>query len=733
MPIHRIESRNLGVVYLIIKSHTFACFWLNESKTIDDMPGDHTKISGRRNSKDGVIPMLKRTCWLVAALCGLTISSAWPQRLDAELVGYWNFDGSVEDLSGASNHGQRIGAQYSDIVSSVIGSGQSLDFSADTDHVFIEANESLNSPTFTLAMFTYDRGGGIASPRMASRENDSFEAATNRVPFFAGKGQYAYKPGPGSRANSGGWTWDATIPNLEEWQHVAYVATEADKMQIYVNGELTLEESWDGNPTGFMHIGNRYTGRSEGFDGLIDNVALWNEALDAESIQGLAAGGSVLGDRELPPASPVGPRGAIGSNLLSPVRANQVFSDATEAKLPGLGQTWYAVPSEDRKDAVDLVFRDNEPVVPYFQAQSGITWWSGSERISGIPEYPAEVDGLITPDNYSVKLEGEIFIEKSGFVTFADGVNDFIYLAIDLDRSGTAGDSEEDVLINDGLFLNWINPAVGGEFVPANFENIADGGEWLAIEVNIAEHARNAAGAVQFEMEPVDNGMLYWDALDVLGFPLDHADVVLNEDAANLMIPNTHLRSPVRSGELVIGDAVGTIPARQVGWEIDVNPADGTADTFAVENPNEDIFSTVVDLDGILFKVNPLGEVTEGSSFRIVDADSFVGTPIIATEGWTFDSGSLVFREMSAGIAGDIDGDGMVDFSDFLILSNSFGQTVDPGSLGDIDGDGSVAFSDFLVLSDNFGKTAAAAVPEPSSVSLFGIAVLLVGLLRCRR
>ena len=169
--------------------------------------------------------------------------------------------------------------------------------------------------------------------------------------------------------------------------------------------------------------------------------------------------------------------------------------------------------------------------------------------------------------------------------------------------------------------------------------------------------------------------------------------------------------------------------------EIDVNPADGTADTITVENPDENIFSTVVDLDGVVFTVNPLGEVADGSSFRIVDADAVVGTPTIATKGWTFDlaSGSLVFGQLSAEIAGDIDGDGTVAFADFLILSNSFGQTVDPGTLGDIDSDGNVAFADFLILSNNFGQAAAAAVPEPSSVSLFGMAVLFIGLLRRRR
>ncbi len=42
-----------------------------------------------------------------------------------------------------------------------------------------------------------------------------------------------------------------------------------------------------------MHIGNRWNG-VEGFDGQIDNVALWNEVLDAESIRDLAAGGCVI-------------------------------------------------------------------------------------------------------------------------------------------------------------------------------------------------------------------------------------------------------------------------------------------------------------------------------------------------------------------------------------------------------------------------------------------------------
>ena len=61
-------------------------------------------------------------------------------------------------------------------------------------------------------------------------------------------------------------------------------------------------------------------------------------------------------------------------------------------------------------------------------------------------------------------------------------------------------------------------------------------------------------------------------------------------------------------------------------------------------------------------------------------------------------------------IPGDVDGNGIVEFGDFLTLSGNFGQQVEPGTGGDFDNDGTVTFGDFLVLSSNFGKTTAVAV-----------------------
>ena len=87
---------------------------------------------------------------------------------------------------------------------------------------------------------------------------------------------------------------------------------------------------------------------------------------------------------------------------------------------------------------------------------------------------------------------------------------------------------------------------------------------------------------------------------------------------------------------------------------------------------------------------------------------------------------------------GDANLDGVVDFPDFLALSEHFGQgsSSDPRgwSQGDFDGNGEVDFPDFLILSENFGAVAAASatsVPEPTagSIALFG----LLGLIGLRK
>lgn len=68
----------------------------------------------------------------------------------------------------------------------------------------------------------------------------------------------------------------------------------------------------------------------------------------------------------------------------------------------------------------------------------------------------------------------------------------------------------------------------------------------------------------------------------------------------------------------------------------------------------------------------------------------------------------IVIRQVpSQTRSADLDGDGDVDFSDFLLFAAAFGTSEGvPGynAAADLDGDGTVAFSDFLIFANAFGK-----------------------------
>lgn len=80
-------------------------------------------------------------------------------------------------------------------------------------------------------------------------------------------------------------------------------------------------------------------------------------------------------------------------------------------------------------------------------------------------------------------------------------------------------------------------------------------------------------------------------------------------------------------------------------------------------------------------------------------------------------------------LAGDTNGDGVVNLVDFNYLKNTFGSD-DP--FADFNKDGRVDLSDFAILKENFGASTAASVPEPSTTVLL-IVGSMAGILLPRR
>lgn len=74
---------------------------------------------------------------------------------------------------------------------------------------------------------------------------------------------------------------------------------------------------------------------------------------------------------------------------------------------------------------------------------------------------------------------------------------------------------------------------------------------------------------------------------------------------------------------------------------------------------------------------------------------------------WSLDLSSVASTDVV--LAGDVDGNGEVNFQDFLAFVPNFSKTGVTGGAadGDFDSDGDVDFNDFLTLARNFGKTLA--------------------------
>ena len=88
-------------------------------------------------------------------------------------------------------------------------------------------------------------------------------------------------------------------------------------------------------------------------------------------------------------------------------------------------------------------------------------------------------------------------------------------------------------------------------------------------------------------------------------------------------------------------------------------------------------------------------------------------------------------------LAGDYNGDQIVDAADYTVWRDSLGSQVDNGTGADGDGDGVIGPDDYVVWKNNFGHTAGSAgsgsaVPEPGTVLLLVLATLPVLRLRWR-
>ncbi len=411
------------------------------------------------------------------------------------------------------------------------------------------------------------------------------------------------------------------------------------------------------------------------------------------------------------PAAFVGGVGRIGDKVLNGTRTNEVYGPAQLG--PGLLQSWYSAGNPGNKDGVDAIAESQDPVVPAFRAAHGSSWWTGNQEpfTDDLVKYPEEVLGAGVfnnndNSNYVVKSSGQILIPESGTYRFTDGIDDYTYLAIDSNKSGTAGDVPEEVLIDDNAWTSVfrVDNNGGGGYGEANF-NVAAGGEWLDFEFAMAEGGGTDAGIIYWDYNPSKPAgqRLGGNA----GFPEDSTQPIDPTDAETMYIPNSHLRSDAAS--LISADIKATLTGT-LPYEFDVDGTANAADKLVVSNANPALYDTVLDVNGKTFQIAARGNVVPNKAYKIIDADEIVGTPIItsATAGqtWVFDrtTGSVCLGSCPGGVQGDYSGNGVLDAADLDLQATAIGNN-GPAGTYDLTGDGNVNYEDRLAWINTLKKT----------------------------
>ena len=200
-----------------------------------------------------------------------------PVTLTTGLVGYWPLDGNFQDHSVSGIHGSPNGNVGT--TASNVKFGQSGTFDGNGDYIRVANNPAFTfgaGSSFTLSAWVWpNTTTGVH--RIITNDENGFD-----LRIISNQYQFEFKP-----SGQPGQSLISSIPPVGgQWSLVTLVKTPS-VITIYVNGIAGGTLVIADGPLSSTHdltIGSYTPGTSEFFNGLMDDVAIWNRALTFSEI-----------------------------------------------------------------------------------------------------------------------------------------------------------------------------------------------------------------------------------------------------------------------------------------------------------------------------------------------------------------------------------------------------------------------------------------------------------------
>jgi len=194
-----------------------------------------------------------------------------------ELMFYLNFDNNINDLSKYEFYGSWNPYNKEDYSAGKVGSAGV--FNGDSYLNFGVHSEHEGMSELTLMSWVKPSSYGASNQNIISKGNNAYRIRMTT----SGKIWYYLKNNQGDTVTA---TVSSPIIPLNDWTHVVLTYS-GSTIKVYANGVSVHSNSWSGeiaSPSTNLYIGT-YSGTSEFFDGLIDEVKIYDKALSTQEIQ----------------------------------------------------------------------------------------------------------------------------------------------------------------------------------------------------------------------------------------------------------------------------------------------------------------------------------------------------------------------------------------------------------------------------------------------------------------